>query len=78
MLTNTSKLTHENEQKTNEILYFGVEGFHTLHALSLYAFYIYDLKMLGFAIRDVYLVEILVIIWVIYDFQKLLNLSLDF
>jgi hypothetical protein len=31
-LTNTFKLTHRNEQNTNETPYLGMEKFHTPHA----------------------------------------------
>jgi hypothetical protein len=40
-LTNTYKLTHENEHNTKETSYLDVEEFPTPHALSLYIFYLW-------------------------------------
>ncbi len=48
-LTNTFKLIHRNEQNTQEISYLQVEEFHTLHALSLYIFYLWYMQCIKVA-----------------------------
>jgi hypothetical protein len=42
ILLTTIKLIHRNMQNTNDTSYIDLADFHTLHALFLYIFLIYD------------------------------------